>query len=157
MVYLQMKTQLASWASQNLGADWKTLDEAGKQVARLEYAKAMQESAGATGQASRESDNLQNVLGNLKSAWQGFLAVVGEPILALTIPIVKGLTGAIVWATEGIRGFFDSIKGSAFLESFSAGLSGIGETLKTAFSGGGLTGVVQSLGENYSTISNQRL
>src|SRR5690606_25788849 len=63
------ETQMAAWAAKNLGLDWKNLDEAGKQVARLEYAKAMQEAAGATGQAARESDALENQLGNLRQAW----------------------------------------------------------------------------------------
>ena len=128
------------------GKSFNDLSESQKQLTLLSMVEEGNALSGALGQASRESDGLSNVLGNLKSAWQGFLAVLGEPVLALTIPIMKGLTSVLVWATEGVRGFFDAIKGSAFLESFSAGLSGIGDTLKTAFSGGGLTGVAESLG-----------
>ena len=62
------ETQLAAWAAKELGVDWKKLDEAGKQVARLQFAEAMQAAAGATGQAARESDGLENLLGNLKAA-----------------------------------------------------------------------------------------
>lgn len=88
------ETQLASWASKNLGVDWKNLDEAGKQIARLEYAKAMQESAGATGQATRESNSLENQLGNLKQVWEDIKAKFGAPILE---PAVNGLKSLASW------------------------------------------------------------
>ncbi|WP_423408017.1 hypothetical protein AABM38_20445 [Heyndrickxia sp. MSNUG] len=82
------ETQISAWASKELGVQWKGLDEAGKQIARLEYAKAMQESAGATGQAARESNSLENQLGNLKQAWEDIKAKFGAPILE---PAVNGL------------------------------------------------------------------
>ena len=82
------ETQISAWAAKELGSDWKKLDEAGKQLARLEYAKAMQESAGATGQAARESNSLENQLGNLKQAWEDIKAKFGAPILE---PAVNGL------------------------------------------------------------------
>lgn len=88
------ETQMASWAAQNLGVDWNTLDEAGKQVARLEFAKAMQEAGGATGQAARESESYQNKLGVLKQAWQDFAALVGAPVLDI---VVSGLQKASEW------------------------------------------------------------
>lgn len=88
------ETQMASWAAQNLGVDWNTLDEAGKQVARLEFAKAMQEAGGATGQAARESESYQNKLGVLKQSWQDFAALVGAPILDIA---VSGLQKASEW------------------------------------------------------------
>lgn len=102
------ETQLASYASKELGLDWKTLDEAGKQVARLEYAKAMQEAAGATGQASRESDSLENQLGNLRQVWDDLKAKFGAPILA---PAVAGIQKLSEWLqkvdTTKITGFFE--------------------------------------------------
>ena len=88
------ETQMAGWAAQNLGVDWSTLDEAGKQVARLEFAQAMQEAAGATGQASRESGSYENQMGNLKQAWTDFKALVGGPLLE---PVVNGLRVAAEW------------------------------------------------------------
>jgi hypothetical protein len=47
------ETQMAAYAAKELGMDWQNLDEAGKQLVRLDYAAAMQEAAGATGQASQ--------------------------------------------------------------------------------------------------------
>ena len=104
------ETQLASWASKNLGLNWKQLDEAGKQVARLKYAEAMQKASGATGQASREADGLQNVLGNLKQSWTDFNAVLGQPLLELVIPIMKNMASVMSTATTKIQEFYDSIK-----------------------------------------------
>lgn len=99
------ETQLAGWAAQNLGVDWNTLDEAGKQVARLEFAKAMQEAAGATGQASRESDSYENQLGNLKQAWSDFAALVGAPILDIAVQGLQTVTGWLQTAGEKVQEF----------------------------------------------------
>jgi phage-related protein len=97
------ETQMASWASKNLGVDWKNLDEAGKQVARLQFATAMQEAAGATGQASRESEGYENQVGNMKQAWTDFKAVVGEPILGVVIQGLQTVTGALQTVAGGLQ------------------------------------------------------
>lgn len=86
------ETQLATWASQNLGVEWKSLGEADKQMARLQFATAMQEAAGATGQAARESDTYQNQLGNMKQAWEDFKVLVGAPIMGVAIDGLKNVT-----------------------------------------------------------------
>lgn len=86
------ETQLASWASKELGEDWKTLDEKGKQVTRLKFAESMMEASGATGQASREADSYQNQLGNLKQAWTDMKAKFGQPFLEIVINSFKKLT-----------------------------------------------------------------
>ncbi|WP_121614794.1 hypothetical protein [Virgibacillus halodenitrificans] len=104
------ETQLASWASKNLGEDWKKLDEAGKQVARLEYAKAMQDSAGATGQAARESDSLENQWGNLRQVWQDLQAKLGETVLPIVVDHMKNLASWLQTVDttpleEGIKSF----------------------------------------------------
>lgn len=91
-------TQMATYAIKEgvVGStgEWQKLDEATKQATRLEYAQNMQEMAGATGQAARESDSYENQMGNLKQAWEDFLAIVGGPILA---PVVAGLTKVSEW------------------------------------------------------------
>lgn len=89
------ETQLAAFAAKELELDWKKLDEAGKQVARLEYAKAMQEAAGATGQAARESEGYENVMGNLRQAWGDLKVRFGEPILGTAVKGIQGLTKAL--------------------------------------------------------------
>lgn len=93
------ETQMASYAVKEglIGAtkEWASLDEATKQATRLEYALAMQNMAGATGQATRESDSLENQLGNLNQAWENLKALLGAPLLEPAIQGIKLLTGVI--------------------------------------------------------------
>lgn len=97
------ETQLAEWASKNLGKEWKTLDEAGKQIIRLEYAKSMYEMSGATGQAARESMTLENQLGNVMSAFTNFSAAVMEPIMEPFIYALADTASMLNSMAEGIR------------------------------------------------------
>lgn len=75
------ETTLAAWSAENLGFKWDALTEKEKQFARLEFAKAMQETSGVTGQAANESEAYANVMGNLQRIWQEFQVTIGEPIL----------------------------------------------------------------------------
>lgn len=76
-------------------AEWQKLDEATKQATRLEYAKNMQEMAGATGQAARESDGLENVMGNVRQALTDLAAAFGTPLLAPFIAAAKSAVGVL--------------------------------------------------------------
>lgn len=100
-------TQMAQYAIQKglvgTTAEWSSLDEATKQATRLEYAQNMQNLAGATGQAARESDGLENQLGNVNQAWTDFLAIVGGPVLGLAVDALKGLTAGLQLAGEGFK------------------------------------------------------
>lgn len=121
------ETTLASWAAENLGLEWGNLSEKEKQFTRLEFAKAMQENSGVTGQAANEAESYANVTGNLKRTWEEFLAVVGSPILEKLIPIIQGVT-------DGISGLSDKLKDSSF-EDFKTKLSNmIPESTQTIFS-----------------------
>lgn len=104
------ETQLAGFASKELGLDWKNLGEADKQLARLTFAEKMMESAGATGQALRESESYENQLGNLKQAWQDFLAKAGTPILEQAVGVLSKLSDVI-----------SNIDPGPFMEFVSAG------------------------------------
>ncbi|WP_050740620.1 peptidoglycan DD-metalloendopeptidase family protein [Acetobacterium bakii] len=100
-------TQMAQYAIQKglvgTTAAWSSLDEATKQATRLEYSQNMQKLAGATGQAARESDGLENQLGNVNQAWTDFMAIVGGPILGLAVGALKGLTSGLQLAGEGFK------------------------------------------------------
>lgn len=90
------ETTLASWAADNLSLKWADLSEKEKQFARLEFAKAMQEASGASGQAAKESDAYQNVMGNLTEAWRQFKAEAGEPILQeIVLPAMLAMSNFI--------------------------------------------------------------
>lgn len=127
------ETQMASFASDELGLNWASLDEAGKQLVRLEYAEKMMENSGATGQASRESEGLENVLGNLRQAWSDFMAILGEPALELVIPVMQQLAEWLASATTNVTAFFDSIRNEEGI------ISGLKEQLSGLFSGEGFS------------------
>lgn len=89
-------TQMAAYAVEQgivaTTAEWSKLDEATKQATRLDYAKRMQENSSVTGQAAKEADAYQNVLGNLTEAWRQFQAIIGKPILErLVLPAMRKL------------------------------------------------------------------
>lgn len=177
------ETQLAAFAAKTLDQDWKKLDEAGKQLARLEYAKIMQESAGATGQASRESDSLTNQMGNLKQVWQDLLAEFGDPLLPLVIgyitdfsekvknfdpqPIIDGVTDMVLKTVEfgqSVKENWDPIKetiiglGTAFLafKGIMLGMTIIGtiNTLIAAYRTGTLMATLAQYGLNTAMLAN---
>jgi hypothetical protein len=108
------ETQIAAFAAEKLGISWKDAGEAQKQLARLEYAKAMQDAAGATGQAAREADSFQNQLGNLKQGWTDFMAIIGQPLLEPAVNALKGMTEQLqafkdLVTTEGLAGAIEKI------------------------------------------------
>lgn len=123
------ETQMAAFASSDLGLEWKKLGEAEKQLVRMQYAEKMMESSGATGQAARESDNLENQLGNLKAAWTDLLAIIGEPILEATIPILKLMASGLSLVGEKVTAFFDKFRNENGI------LSGFKESIQGLFNG----------------------
>ena len=86
------ETQRNSIAMEKYGKKYTELTEAQKQMLALDMIGNTYELSGALGQASREADGYENVMGNLKEAWRQFTAIIGTPILAAVIPIVKSLT-----------------------------------------------------------------
>ena len=77
------------------GKKYTELSEAQKQVALIEMVKDANRLSGAMGQAAREADGWENVIGNLKEAWKQLLAVIGQPVLAVAVPLVQRLTAAL--------------------------------------------------------------
>lgn len=82
-------------ANKLYGKSFADLSEAQKQLTLLQMVKDANELSGAMGQAAREADGWENVTGNLKEAWKQLLAAVGQPMLALAIPVVKNITAAL--------------------------------------------------------------
>lgn len=79
-------------AMELFGKKYQDLTEIQKQQTLLKMVTDSQELSGAMGQASREADGWENVMGNLKEAWRQFQAVIGDPILSNLIPIIQQLT-----------------------------------------------------------------
>jgi len=82
-------------ANKLYGKSFAELSEAQKQLTLLQMVKDANELSGAMGQAAREAEGWENVTGNLKEAWKQLLAVIGQPVLALAVPVVKQLTAGI--------------------------------------------------------------
>lgn len=87
-------------ANKLYGKSFKALSEAQKQLTLLQMVKDANAASGALGQAARESDGWENVLGNLKESWNQLLAVVGKPILQGAVTVIKSITTAIQTLTE---------------------------------------------------------
>ena len=85
------------------GKSFQELSEAQKQLTLLQMVKDANKLSGAEGQAAREADGWENVIGNLKEAWKQLLAVVGQPILEVATIAVQKLTAALSFLTERAR------------------------------------------------------
>lgn len=77
------------------GKKFKELDEAQKQLTLLQMVEDANKVTGALGQASREADGWENVIGNVKQAWEDLKAVVGVPLLEMATESIVGLTAAM--------------------------------------------------------------
>lgn len=91
-------------ALQKLGKKYIECTEAEKQMIMLDIAQSIYDASGATGQAAREADGYENVMGNLKEAWKQFQAVVGAPILQnVVVPAVQAVTQGLLWMGEKLK------------------------------------------------------
>lgn len=94
------ETTRNAMANKLYGKSFKELSEAQKQLALLQMVKDANDLSGATGQAAREADGWENVLGNLKETWKQLIAVIGQPILKAAVSVVKELTSALSFLLE---------------------------------------------------------
>ncbi|MBQ8922341.1 MAG: hypothetical protein IJ060_09310 [Oscillospiraceae bacterium] len=90
-------------ANKLYGKSFRELSEAQKQLTLLQMVKDANALSGAEGQAAREADGWENVLGNLKEAWKQLLAVVGQPILTAAVAVIKEMTAALQTLTQHAR------------------------------------------------------
>ena len=87
-------------ANELYGESFNDLSEAQKQLTLLAMVEEANELGGALGQAARESEGWENVLGNLQGAFDAFMAAIGEPVLEEVAGIIKAITDSIVELTE---------------------------------------------------------
>ena len=78
-------------ANKLYGKSFKDLSEAQKQLTLLQMVEDGNKLSGALGQAARESDGLENVMGNLKQAGTNALSAIGQPLLEMMIPVFQTL------------------------------------------------------------------
>lgn len=105
-------------AMELFGQKYNDLSEIQKQETLLKMVEDSQRLSGAMGQAAREADGWENVLGNLKETWRQFQANAGAPFLESLIPIIQKVTTAfqgwinsVDWDTftANITGFVDTV------------------------------------------------
>lgn len=89
-------------ANKLYGKSFNELSEAQKQLTLLQMVKDANELSGAMGQAARESDGWENVIGNLKESWKQFQAVLGAPVLKAVVPIIQNITKGISTLTANL-------------------------------------------------------
>lgn len=82
-------------AMELFGQKFNDLTEVQKQQTLLKMVRDSQALSGAMGQASRESDGFENVLGNLKESGKQLSAELGEVLLPTVIEIMQGMTSAL--------------------------------------------------------------
>lgn len=103
MGFTSSATQIAAFANDKYGVSFQDLTEDEKMLMRINYAETMQENSGATGQAARESQSFENILGNLKATWNRLISVVGTPVLAAVIPVLSKITEGFTWLTAQMQ------------------------------------------------------
>ena len=94
-------------ANKLYGKSFKDLSEAQKQLTLLQMVEDGNKLSGALGQAARESDGLENVMGNLKQAGTNALSAIGQPLLEMMIPVFQAL-GDII---KGVADWFGTLPG----------------------------------------------
>ena len=133
------ETQRNEYALNKLGKKYLDCTEAEKQMIMLDIASNIYESSGAMGQASREADGYENVVGNLKEAWKQFTAAIGQPILEKVVPILQNITKKLLGMQDTVKqgiDWFNKYKGTI------AAIAGVIGILTTAI---GLQNVVQAV------------
>ncbi len=82
-------------ANKLFGKSYMELSEAQKQLTLLQMVEDANKLSGAMGQAARESDGWENIVGNLQEALKQLAAAVGENILPAVTKFAQKATGMI--------------------------------------------------------------
>ena len=100
-------------AMEQFGKEFNDLSEIQKQQVLLQMVKDAQELSGAMGQASRESDGLENVMGNLNEVGRQIQGSIGAPVLEAIIPAIQEITNSLMQWSEGMDwdAFGDAVGG----------------------------------------------
>lgn len=91
------------------GKAFRDLSEAQKQLTLLQMVRDANALSGAEGQAAREAQGWENVIGNLKEAWRQFTAAAGQPLLRVVIPAVQQLTAWLAALTNAAQSAFGAL------------------------------------------------
>lgn len=110
-------TKIAAWNTKKYGDKFEDLSDAVQQTRLLEFVKETQKASGVTGQASREMDSWENVMGNLKSSFQELSGTIAMPIFNAIIQGGKKLNDVLMKLVPMVKEFYENFKNSKSMET----------------------------------------
>jgi len=110
-------------ANKLYGKSFKDLEESQKQLTLLKMVEDANATSGAFGQAARESDTLENQMGNLQQALFDLKSMAGQYLLEPFIAGLKFVTKGVQAVTEKVPNMADTIKKA--MEWIQTGTQGI--------------------------------
>ena len=169
------ETQRNEKAMKKYGKAYKDLTEAQKQMVMLDITEEIYRQSGAWGQAAREAEGLENIMGNLKYAIKDIFKVMGNKFLDSAIQEIKEFTGEIIDITNlleknkfgeafDLMTTYVSNKVSEFAKNIpqlmTQAINGIGNAIQTSLpkmlkAGGDLIqNICKGIVDNQESISN---
>ena len=152
---LSTETTRNAKATELFGKEYSKLSGLQQQEVLLRMYEDANKVSGAMGQAARESDGWENVMGNLKQTWEDFKATIGSVVLDGLVTAMQNLTGFVGELKDRFLQLKDSgeqfIKGVVESDAFAKVqeiFSKVVENLKLAFDniGGVINGVSEIVG-----------
>ena len=152
---LSTETTRNAKATELFGKEYSKLSGLQQQEVLLRMYEDANKVSGAMGQAARESDGWENVMGNLKQTWEDFKATIGSVVLDSLVVAMQNLTGFVGELKDRFLQLKDSgeqfIKGVVESDAFAKVqeiFSKVVENLKATFDniGGVINGVSEIVG-----------
>lgn len=137
---LSTETTRNAKATELFGKEYSKLSGLQQQEVLLRMYEDANKVSGAMGQASREADGWENVMGNLKQTWEDFKATIGSVVLDSLVTAMQNLTGFVGELKDRFLQLKDSgeqfIKGVVESDAFAKVqeiFNKVVENLKSAF------------------------
>lgn len=131
---LSTETTRNEAATRMFGQAFKDLSGEQQQQVLLQMYEDANKVSGAMGQAARESDGFENVMGNLRQAWEDFKASIGGAVLQ---PVVAGLQAAVEWikaAREWLGKLKVELQQNGAIKTFSESFNNLKDIFSTVSS-----------------------
>lgn len=85
------------------GQSWKDLTQEQQQFLMIDVVERIYAQNGAMGQAAREADAYENVMGNLQATFKRLWATIGEPVLKGFLFTVEKVTDGVEWLQDKVE------------------------------------------------------
>lgn len=141
-------------ANKAYGKSFNDLSEAQKQLTLLQMVEDANKLSGALGQASREGNGWENVMGNIQAGIEGFKSAVAGPFLTPLMNALGKLTPLFGVVQEKIEKFFQSAKGQAIVKQFSDTVSVLADQLVKFVSNIDIGAIADQIGKFVNSFTN---